>query len=249
MKIKYNPSQDKRVQEFNTLIERKFPQFLTETDPEVILVAGGDGAMLHAITDNINQDVIFFGKSLGTLNFLMNDIEDDEKTLNSLANNGGVLDIFKANAIKVELNGKKIGEAVNDVIIGNGLMSYYNFEITSENGDFQGFEVKGGGICISTPIGSTAFNFNNNGRIIPLESCLLSITGIVCNKYINDIVQFQKIDIKSSGGRVYLSGIEKAELTSSDVLTLSKGSEVKIGFLDKSVFLERRVNLAHRFRR
>ena len=48
MKIYYEPSPDPRVSDFNNLIADRFPEFLKEEKPEVILVAGGDGAMHHA---------------------------------------------------------------------------------------------------------------------------------------------------------------------------------------------------------
>ncbi len=109
--------------------------------------------------------------------------------------------------------------------------------------------MKGSGICISTAIGSTAFNFNNNGRILPLDSNLLSITGIVCNRFLNDIIPFQEIHIKSNGAKIYLTNVESKVLEEGDELILKKGSQIEIGFLNRKEFLERRIEIAHRYRK
>ena len=55
MRIKYILSKDPRVKEFNKIIKENFPQLLVEKKPQLYLVAGGDGAMLHAIHKTINN--------------------------------------------------------------------------------------------------------------------------------------------------------------------------------------------------
>lgn len=249
MRIKYIVNKDPRVKEFNTLINSKFPQLLTEKRPELFLVAGGDGAMLHAIHNTIDKDIPYLGKALGTFNFLMNNFEDDILTITSLLNDSLPIYTFTTNAIRACLNGKKIGEAVNDVILGNKLYDYFTFNITTKGKDLENFEVKGSGLCISTTIGSTAFNYNNGGRILPLDSNYLSITGVVCNRYLNDILPFDNIHIKSNGAKIYLTNSNSYKLTEKDTLLLKKGSEIKIAFINKEDFLKRRIEISHRFRK
>ncbi|MBN1618158.1 NAD(+)/NADH kinase [Candidatus Dojkabacteria bacterium] len=259
MKIKYILSDDKRVQEYNEIIRKNFPEFIEETCPDLLYIAGGDGAMLHAIKDTISYGVPYFGKGLGTFNFLLNEFEDDLSLLRSISNDEFKLKYYKTYAIKVELNNKSIGEAFNDVILGDKLLNYFHFSIDSESKDFENLEFSGCGVCISTAIGSTAFNFNNNGHILPLDSNLLSITGIVTNKYLNDITHFQRIDLKCFGAKlrdgskkaanIYLSGIKSGEISEGDILTLRKGSQVKIAFLSKEKFVQKRIELAHRYRK
>ena len=249
MRIKYIPNNDDRVRSFNTFIKTKFPTLLTEKMPEIFLVAGGDGTMLRAIHDTIDTKIPYLGKAMGTFNFLLNSFDDDERIISELLSNKIKLHTFKSYAIKASLDGKKLGEAVNDVILGEKILGYHSFQITTKNGDLNNFELKGSGICISTPIGSTAFNFNNNGRILPLDSKLLSVTGIVCNRFLNDIVPFNEIIIKSNGAKIYLTNVESEILEDGHELVLTKGSEIEIAFLDKQEFLERRIELGHRYRK
>lgn len=249
MRIKYNVNKDPRVKEYNNLITNNFPLLLTEKKPELYLVAGGDGAMLHAIHDTIDTDIPYLGKALGTFNFLMNNIDDDIHIIKSLLNNSIKIETFTTYAIKAYLNGEEIGQAVNDVILGNKLYDYFTFNISTESKDLDDFEVKGSGVCISTAIGSTAFNYNNGGRILPLDSDFLSITGVVCNRYLNDILPFQNIHITSNGARIYLTNTNSKVLKEGDKLLLKKGSEIRIAFLDKNEFLKRRIDISHRFRK
>jgi len=249
MRIKYILNKDPRVKDFNELISNSFPLLLTEKKPQLYLIAGGDGAMLHAIHDTVDTNIPYFGKALGTFNFLMNNIDDDISVIQGLLDESIKIEAFTTYTIKAFLNGKKIGEAVNDVILGNKLYDYFTFNISTESKDLENFEVKGSGICISTAIGSTAFNYNNGGRILPLDSEFLSITGVVCNRYLNDILPFQNIHITSNGARIYLTNSNSKVLKKGDKLLLKKGSEIKLAFLDKNEFLKRRIEISHRFRK
>ena len=249
MRIKYIESKDKRVKDFNLLIKRNFSHFLDEENPDLILVAGGDGAMLHAIYDTIDLGVPYFGKALGTLNFLMNKFEDDISILQSLIDDKLKVFTIESNAIAAYVDNKKIGEAVNEVLVGDKIMTYHRFTISTEDGNFKNFEIFGSGICISTAIGSTAFNYNNGGRILPLDSNFLSVTGVVCNKFLNDIIPFEEIKIQSSGARIYLTNVRSTKLEEGSTLTLKKGKDIRFAFIDKANFLERRIELGHRYRK
>lgn len=249
MKIKYLPNEDQRVEKFTEFVTKVFPQLLEENNPDLYLVAGGDGSMLHAIHDSIESNIPYFGKGLGTLNFLMNRFDNDYEIISGILNGKIVLETVESNAIEAYLDGKKLGEAVNDVILGDSIAGYYRFCINTEHGDFEDFDIKGSGICISTAIGSTAYNFNNNGNILPLDSPLLSITGIVCNRYLKDILPFQEIRIKSNGAKIFLTNVEAGTLDEGSELILRKGTEVKLAFLNKTEFVQRRIEMAHRFRK
>lgn len=249
MRIKFLLNGTEKVDNFKQYISTNYPKLLKESNPDLYLVAGGDGAMLHAIHETIDTDIPYLGKALGTLNFLMNNFENDSEVVDGLLSDKYKIFTFESNAIVAYMDGKKLGESVNEVILGESIMGYHSFLISTENGDFNNFEIQGSGICISTAIGSTAFNYNNGGRILPLDSNLLSITGIVCNKYLNDILPFQKITIQASGARIYLTNVKSELLEKGSTLTLQKGKRIQLAFLNREDFLKRRIELAHRYRR
>jgi len=132
MRIKYILSKDPRVKEFNKIIKENFPQLLVEKKPQLYLVAGGDGAMLHAIHKTINKGIPYLGKAMGTFNFLMNSFDDDIQTINKILNDDIEIDTLSSHSIQVYLNRKKLGEAVNDVILGDKITNYFTFNISTE---------------------------------------------------------------------------------------------------------------------
>ncbi len=259
MKIKYIENEDRRSEGFNKLIKQNYPQFIKETDPDLILVSGGDGAILHAIQKYNHLQVPFLGRGAGTLNFLMNKFEDNQQILDDLVNDKLDLNILKTESIKVVLEDKSgnketLGMAVNDVVLGSSIMGYHGFKLDTEDFYFRSFEVKGTGICISTELGSTAYNFNLGGPVIPLESGLWTVVGIATNRYLSDILKSQKMVIEPIPNEepvfVFIDGIKiDQQLKKGNKICLTVGDQVKIAFLDKTSFFKKRVELISRYRK
>lgn len=251
-----------------------------EDKPDIILASGGDGALLHAIQKCGNYEVPFLGIARGTLNFLMNEIceEELENFLNKLENNQvqinsisttkisvGIRRSFEDRHGKEELrtlsSGKnieitsKIGEAVNEVAIGTNIMGYHEFLINSKDNSFQNFGFKGSGICVSTDLGSTGYNFNLGGAVLPLGHGLWSIVGIVCNRHINDILGITEITIRNVSQKhgllsIFLDGVRnETKVGFGDSVVITKGGKVQIAFTNKENFLEKRVDISSRLRR
>lgn len=262
MKIKYRISKDKRCKEINDFIQKEFPHLLKEKKPDLILVSGGDGAILHAIQEYNHHKVPFLGYGTGTLNFLMNDMNFDKlrKFLIKLEKNEITLKTIETTKIKVSLQRKsakkaiKIGQAVNEVVLGSKLMGYHSFSINSNDGSFNNFEIKGSGICLSTDLGSTGYNFNLGGAILPLGSDLWSLLGIVCNRYLEDILNTDKITIENTSKRpglsVFLDGIkQKNTINIGDKIIIQKGDTVKLAFYNQKKFFEKRIDISSRYRK
>ncbi len=258
MKIKYVENKDPRSQDFNDLISQEYPQFLNENNPDLILVSGGDGAILHAIQKYNHLQVPFLGRGAGTLNFLMNKFDDDQQILEDLVNDDLDLNFFKTSTIKVVLEEKKggkktLGMAVNDIVFGSSIMGYHSFKLNTEDFSFRNFDVSGTGICVSTELGSTAYNFNLGGPVIPLESGLWTVVGIATNRYLSDILKAQKMEImfnKNEPVCVFIDGIKiNKKLVEGNKICLTCGDQVNLAFLDKISFLKKRVELISRYRK
>lgn len=239
---------DPRQNNYIQYLERMFPQLMDEKDPELYYVIGGDGAMLHAHS-KYDSGHPYFGKGLGTLNFIMNNFEEDTHIIENMLDGYLTPEILKLIRLEVtiETKGMKIVKhAINDIIIGNSMVDWHEFNITSERKTFDHLSLKGMGLCISTPLGSTAFNLNNNGNVLPLDSDLLSITGIVCDHNISEILTSQRVEITINSLRakptIFIDG-------GTNAITLDKGDKIKISpiqppfrlaFLDRTVFFSKR---------
>ena len=259
MKIKYRDSPDPRSREFNKFIVEEFPGLLKEENPDLIFLAGGDGAMLHAVQEMNKYNATFFGYAAGTLNFLMNELsfENVSQIIQNLQQDKTKLHTINSTLIKVELDrkGKRelLGQAVNEVVIGSTIMGYHHFCITSNDGSFNDFEINGSGISVSTDLGSTGYNFNLGGSVIPLGSGLWAVLGIVCNRYLEDILDVDEIEISCNSKtnvKVFLDAIpHDCNLDGADKIVLSKGKKIQLGFLDEAEFLKKRIDISSRFRK
>lgn len=258
MKIKYILTKDPRGESINDLIENHFPQLIKEENPKLILVTGGDGSLLHAIQDYNSLQVPFFGNASGTLNFLMNKIDDLKETIQLLIDDKLKLDYLETTSIKVSIKTSKketfLGYAVNEVILGTSIMGYHHYILNSGDNSFDNFEIKGSGISICTDLGSTGYNFSLGGSILPIGSNLWSVNGIVCNRFLEDIINIQKFEIKlsetSRPSDLFLDGVKKdLQLKSGTSIILERGEIIKIGFLDKEDFFKRRLEISSRYRK
>jgi NAD kinase len=258
-KIKYIKSEDPRSKQFNDFVISNFAHLLKEDSPDFILVTGGDGAMLHAIQAFHHLKVPFVGHAAGTLNFLMNSIDNYDDAISKLLDSDYQPHIIETTSIKVDLHTVNneiinLGFAVNEIVLGSDVMGYHTYTVSSEDGSLNNFTINGTGLSISTDLGSTGYNFNLGGPILPLGSNLWSIVGVVCNRYLNDILQIQKVTIKSDennkGGTIFIDCINtNQELYNGAVVELSKGHSIKIAFLDKSEFIRKRVDITSRYRK
>lgn len=258
-RILYVPSNDSRSLDFNKFIALEFKEFLTEQNPELILVSGGDGAMLHAVHDYKHLGCPFFGNAAGTLNFMMNKIENHKEFLELLVEDKINLSFIECNLINVFIKKKDkepalVGAAVNDVVLGSHLMGYHEFLINSSDGAFEEFSIKGSGIIVSTDLGSTGYNFNLGSPVIPLGSNLWVVSGVVCNRFLRDIIKAEKVTIQTVNAKEPLDAFMDAikvdlNMTNGDALILEPGDCLKLAFIEETDFLHRRVDITSRYRK
>ena len=81
-----------------------------------------------------------------------------------------------------------------------------------------------------------------------------SISGIVCNRHLEDIIKVNKLRISCECQRtnptVFLDGIDKnITLEKGDEIILKKGSNTKILFQNKDDFLKKRLEIISRYRK
>lgn len=159
------------------------------------------GPLFYLVKEFRYLNIPFFVIAVGTVNFLTNKVEDLK--LNP--------EIKKVSLMKCTI-GDEIHYALNDVVIGDNIMDYNHFVIKVGN---EIYKTLGMGLCISSIIGTTAFNKNNNGKIISLyDDEILSLTSVVCNKTIRRLCSSIEISIdkeleQRSTPKIYLDGQTK----------------------------------------
>lgn len=146
-------------------------------DIDLILVLGGDGTFLNVGREMSKKvSVPLLGLNMGNLGFLSGiEIQYIDEAIEKIKNKYYSID----NRIILNCN---IGEnnkqnAVNDVVVTRGILSrIVTFKIFINNKLYTTF--KGDGLIISTPTGSTAYNFSAGGPIIYPNLDLITLTPI-----------------------------------------------------------------------
>lgn len=219
----------------NNILET-FPNALNEKEPDIIFVIGGDGTIFQAVKELGFLKIPFLGIANGTLNFLMNSIPEDFNWGNL------TFEIEKTFFLNIK-TGAKSYNVVNDIVFGNGIMDYFHFNVKTDG--YEG-NVSAGGLCVSTPLGSTAFHYNNGGNIIPsLNLPLVGITSVVGKKdeKINKLFSLGEIVVDVKGRNdcfIFLDG--KTEIVKvGESVKISKGADIELAFLNLKDFKIKRI--------
>jgi NAD+ kinase len=145
-------------------------------EADVIVALGGDGFMLHTLHDTQALSAPVYGMNRGTVGFLMNTYsesdlierlaEAEEETLNPLAMRATCVDSSVHEAL-----------AINEVSLLRAGPQAAKLRIKIDE-RLRMEELVCDGALISTPAGSTAYNYSAHGPILPIGSDVLALTAI-----------------------------------------------------------------------
>lgn len=145
-------------------------------EADVIVALGGDGFMLQALHSTQELDVPVYGMNCGTVGFLMNEYhevgllerldEAEEEVINPLrmraiSEDGSVTEALAINEVALLRAGPqaaKLRISIDDKVRLEELVS--------------------DGALVSTPAGSTAYNYSAHGPILPIGSDVLALTAM-----------------------------------------------------------------------
>lgn len=160
----------------------RFVSHLDIKDVDVVIVLGGDGAILHAAVVAAQKSIKVIGINYGTLGFLTEYERDDAQNvlslLQSLANES--CRILKRSLLKVSFKGKTY-YALNELAVQRDLAPLHaasqlmHVELCL---DGESDIIAGDGVLICTPTGSTAFSLSAGGAIICPETKVFMMTPI-----------------------------------------------------------------------
>lgn len=142
--------------------------------PDVVVALGGDGFMLEVLHQTMHRNVPIYGMNLGTVGFLMNSYSPDnllERIEKARKNTMHPLSMYART-----VDGKEKHQiAINEVSLFRESRQAAKLRITVDH-VVRLNELICDGILVSTPAGSTAYNFSVGGPIIPLSGNLLALT-------------------------------------------------------------------------
>ena len=202
---------------------------------DLLIVLGGDGTLLGVARDiNGKYDVPILGVNIGNLGFLSSiEIQDFSEALKKIKNGQYIIQnriLLECTMLNQDDNDK--GKALNDVVIARGTLSRMaKFEVFIDNKLY--YRVKGDGLIVSTPTGSTGYSFSAGGPFIYPDVDVIILTPICPHTR-----GMQPIVLKSSSeilikaenynGEIYLTfdGQEAKQINDNTSIIIKKAKQI-----------------------
>ncbi|MBQ4875003.1 MAG: NAD kinase [Rickettsiaceae bacterium H1] len=180
-KIGYVSLNTEKANEVLSDIAKKYQVIDIERNPnllvDVIIVLGGDGFMLRNLHKFIDRKISIYGINCGSVGFLLNNYQKSDNLAKIIDNSySAKLIPFKIKAI--DSNGAMYHAiAFNEISILRRTCQATFIQI-SINNSIRLDKLIGDGVLIATAAGSSAYNFSAGGSILPINSGLITLTGI-----------------------------------------------------------------------
>lgn len=145
-------------------------------DCDVIVALGGDGLMLQTLHSTQSLDTPVYGMNCGTIGFLMNEFSEGGLAERLADAAEEVINPLKMRAICSD--GSVHEEmAINEVSLLRAGPQAAKLRITVD-GKIRMPELVCDGALLSTPAGSTAYNYSAHGPILPIGADVLALTAM-----------------------------------------------------------------------
>ena len=143
---------------------------------DVVVALGGDGFMLQTLHEVQDRGLPVYGMNCGTIGFLMNAYGVEDLPARVAAAEEAVIHPLAMTA--VQRSGKVVKAlAINEVSLLRAGPQAAKLRITVD-GKVRMPELVCDGALVSTPAGSTAYNYSAHGPILPIGSDVLALTAM-----------------------------------------------------------------------
>ena len=204
---------------------------IVETDPDFFLTFGGDGTILRAARLSCGKGTPLLPVHMGGVGLL---------TEINLPNLPAALEEVKRKKYKIDermmleaqvLRGGKVildGMALNDIVIGkSNIARTVKLEAFLKDQSIADFV--GDGLVISTPTGSTAYNFAVGGPILPPHATSFTLSPICPHRAANrSIILDEPVTIRIHKGEdilLTIDGQKIFKLKPHDVIVVKKSKQ------------------------
>lgn len=143
---------------------------------DAIVALGGDGFMLHTLHHTIDEGIPIYGMNCGTVGFLMNEYREEGLLERINQSVDTLVHPLFMEAISADGTHHRV-MAINEVSLLRAGRQAARLRIRlGETVHMENMVCDG--VLISTPAGSSAYNYSIGGPIIPLQANLLALTPI-----------------------------------------------------------------------
>ena len=223
----------------STLIGERFGNVPEDTD--LILVLGGDGTVLGAVRTIGDRDIPVLGINMGHLGYLAEvELGDFESSLYRVL--AGEVHFEMRMMLEGSVPGRTGSiRALNDIVITrHGSLRMLKFNVSIGGKYLHTFSADG--MIISTPTGSTAYNFSAGGPIVDPTAELFLLTPICAHSVFGRSIVLSTEDcitIEIGEGRKVSEYEAQAAFDGESEILLEAGESIEIRKSGKSTKLIR----------
>lgn len=210
----------------------RFTSPLDVAGVDVVIVLGGDGAILHSAVTAARNGVKIIGINYGNLGFLAEYEKDEREKVKELLKQieNGSCRILKRSLLQCEIAGK-VFYALNEITVQRDyslssvkMPQILRLEVDTQEGKTL---VSGDGMLICTPTGSTAYSLSAGGAILTPEVPVFMMTPICAFSMrtrpivVSDTDEFS-IFVKKGRAIVLADGLSLAGLPENARISIKK---------------------------
>lgn len=196
--------------------------------PDVCLVLGGDGSILHALRRYAHTEVPIFGVNFGTVGFLAA-VERDEAAAGIRRALEGEIETVQLPGLEVSVDGKR-KTGLNDITLArrpHDRVAELSYRIAGE----EVGHVRCDGLVAATPAGSTGYNLANQGPILAW-----GVKGYVVS-YISPHSLTARALVVAPGDVLHVVNAPEREpvevaVDGGKIADLAPGAELEVRFID-----------------
>lgn len=202
-------------------------------EAEVIVALGGDGAMLDTLHRHMDLDKPIYGMNCGSVGFLMNDYRENDLQARLARAQETRLHPLRMRAWASGGGDPLTALAVNEVSLLRDSRQAAKLRIFVDGAERLP-ELICDGALVSTPAGSTAYNFSAHGPILPIGAALLALTPISAFRprrwrgavlperaeVVFEILEVQKRPVNAVADMTEVRGVTRVEIRSAQDVTL-----------------------------
>ncbi|RME42252.1 MAG: NAD(+)/NADH kinase [Deltaproteobacteria bacterium] len=177
MRIEFNPKNPKAFM-LNAFLQAHLDP--ERVEPDLVLVLGGDGFMLHVVRRLQAENPVFLGLNCGNLGFMLNEIPPQVEALIPIITERKyhVLEVPRIHLEAVDREGRvHEADAMNDIYLERMTGQSAHLELAIDGLTVVDCIVCDG-LILATALGSTSYNFSAGGAICHPTLPVLNITPI-----------------------------------------------------------------------
>ena len=200
---------------------------------EMVICFGGDGTILHMAKAATRRGLPILGVNIGTMGFMAELEVTELDRLTDVAQGNYTLDSRMMLDVTVQRERDIVFHDIclNDVVVTKGAVARI-VHLNVKCDGVMAMEFGGDGVIISTPTGSTAYNFSSGGPIVEPDADNIIITpicphGVGCRSIVASDKRTVTVQtVQNARRNAYLSvdGGRAIRLNMGDVATVKKSN-------------------------